>query len=114
MLYEEITFSAAELNLSSGMAKDITDISFSSNNIPSKHYRVDTISAENDSGAELSFLPLTDEEYEQYLLDSSITDLIPVSDSGEKELTNLNDATKILVSGSAGHTSEAKFKVYKK
>ncbi len=115
MLVENINFTQAQLNATSGTVKTITDIDLAINTYNDKHYRPFAIRVNNLSGAAINFALFTDFEYSAYLLDNTISNLMPLANNTKEELNNpLGEITTIFCSGTvASHTSGVTFVVIK-
>ena len=95
MLLKRMTFSAAELNAGTVLADQID----TTNGKPT------AVRVWNYSGADISFLVMTDSEYKAFQADESITDLVPVWEWFFRNIIDLKDGIEwVICQGSgAGH-----------
>lgn len=117
MLCETIPVSQAELNSGDNVVKDIEDLSFSSGIVRTTgttYYYPKSISVSNGSGASIYFLPVTKVDYRAFENDPTCTSLIPVADSGSKEIADPKGRIeKIICSGLTGHSAGVDFIITK-
>ena len=115
MLIENINFTQAQLNATSGTVKTITDVDIVINSNSNKHYRPFAIRVNNLSGATINFALFTDFEYSAYLLNNAISNLMPLANNTKEELNDpLGEITTIFCSGTVtSHTSGVNFVVIK-
>jgi hypothetical protein len=117
MLCETIPVSQAELNSATNVVKDIEELSFDSGIVRTTgtiYYYPKSISVSNESGATIHFLPVTKLDYRAFQNDPACTNLIPVADSGSKEIADPKGHIEhIICSGLTGHSSGIDFIVTK-
>jgi hypothetical protein len=115
MIIELIEFAAGELNSDSGIVKTITDSEITSITYgKTESITANSMSVLNGSGETIHFVPMTGFEYDAYVTDHTITQLIPLANSSEKVLDNMEgEISKIMCSGVTGHTDGVTFVFYK-
>lgn len=117
MFVENINLTTDQLNYASGVVSSISGIVFSLddlNNSRQSYYRTSIIEVYNGSGNTISFIPMSDNEYNLWNSDRNYSSYISVRDDTLKTMTNMKDGiTKIVCKGSSGHTSGIAFTVMK-
>ena len=109
MLAQVNTINATQLNSGTAFTFDVNRIILNINN-QNYFYNARSLQVKNTSGAKLYFLPVTEKEYDKYLLEPTITDLIPLSNNEEKIISDIpGQITKTIVQGTTGHSSELDF-----
>lgn len=105
MFIDRIDFTLAELEITSGCYKAVTDRSYPTEGI-TKYYRPQSLKMKNFSGGEIQFCAFTDDEKILYLSGGAdVSDLSNIGDSEEETMNLLKGhISSIFVKGTAGET----------
>lgn len=104
MLINKINFTQSELN-GGRTIKDVADTEISEGSLYTKYYRTSSVQVANNSGAEIHFNIFTEDEYNAWVSNSSVSELIPLADSDSISLSSLQGRlAKAVCSGTTGHT----------
>lgn len=111
MIVELVEFAVGELNSSSGVVKTVSDISITSPTYGiTKNPTANSMSILNESGQTIHFVPMTEIEFDAYLADHTITQMIPLSNNTEKTINDMKgEISNIMCSGVTGHTGGVTF-----
>lgn len=72
------------------------------------YYNTRQIRVKNATGATFEYLPLTQKEYEAYVLDPTVSDLIPIATGEVHEIVTITGTiAKTIIKGSTGHSGSA-------
>jgi hypothetical protein len=107
MIVENITISQAELNTTSGIIKDIAELSIPNVDNFNENYLPRTLIMNNNTGDIVNYTALTQAEYTKYEETSgAITQLIPIYQEQSDAISNLKgNLKKLVVQGNGAHTS---------
>lgn len=110
MLFEIVTIPSGTLN--SGLnTQQLTDVTLA-NSLGHQLTRPVNIKINNNSGQEVLIGLWTSYEYDEWIADNSVSDLLPIADSGSEEFDNpRGEIEYITTSGSTGHTGSIIFNI---
>lgn len=105
MLIDKINFTQSELNAGTTV-KDIANSGTSAGYVYPRNYRTSSVQVANGSGAAIHFNLLTTIEYNAWVIDPAISDLIPVANASSINISSLQGKlTKAICSGTTGHSA---------
>lgn len=108
MYTQVISINSTQLNSGTAFTTSVNHNVVRINN-QNYYYNARSLKVKNTSGAKLYYLPLTVKEYEHYLADSTLTDLIPIDTNEEHVLELFGQIDTLLTQGTSGHSDTIDF-----
>jgi len=115
MLVQINTVSSTSLNSGTAFNIEVSKPIINHSGGQNYFYNTRQMKIKNSSNALLYYLPVTEKEYEQYLLHPTITDLIPIATGETHDFDTIyGTISKVIVKGTTSHNSTATFSFYKR
>lgn len=108
MYTQVISINSTQLNSGTAFTTSVNHNVVRINN-QNYYYNARSLKVKNTSGAKLYYLPLTSKEYDYYVENPTITDLIPIDTSEEHVVELFGQIDTLLIQGTTGHSADLDF-----